>query len=119
MNLGHLGSTSKELTQGRVMIHQLVENLLKSAHLDTDSFQLVNEQAVERLTRMRNGFLGTKGYEGVTTKQYEEELRRTLPSFLGINNIDTSTLLGKQIKAESSKIVESIISAENKPCKIS
>ena len=112
MNLGHLGSTSKELTQGRAMIHQLVESLLKSAYLDTDSFQLVNEQAVERLTRMRNGFLGIKGYEGVTTKQYEEELRRTLPSFVGINNIDTSTLLGKQTKAESSKIVESIISAE-------
>lgn len=37
---------------------------------------------------------------------------KNITKFQGINNIDTSTLLGKQIKAESSKIVESIISAE-------
>lgn len=112
MELGHLGSTSTELTQGRIMIHQLTENLLKSAHLDTESFQLVNEQEVEKLTRMRSGFLGKKGYEGVTRKQYEEELRKTLPSFLGINAIDTSTILGKKTKEQASSIVDIIVNSE-------
>lgn len=112
LEIGHLGSNSKELTQGRVMIHQLVENLLKSAHLDTDSFQLVNEQDVERLTRMRNGFLGKKGYEGITSKEYEAELRKTLPSFLGINSIDTSTATGVKTKEQATGILNNIISGE-------
>lgn len=113
LELGHLGGTSKELTQGRVMIHNLVENLLKSAKLDTDSFQLVNEQAVEKLSRLRSGFLG-KGDEGVTALQYEKELRATLPEFLGINSIDESTAKGKVTKATSTAIMESIINAELK-----
>lgn len=112
LELGSLGPQSQELTQGRVMIHQLVENLLKSAHLDTDSFQLVNEQDVERLTRMRNGYLGKKGYEGVTAKEYEGELRKTLPSFLGINSIDTSKAEGITTKEQATRILENIIKGE-------
>lgn len=112
LEIGHLGSSSKELTQGRVMIHQLVENLLKSAHLDTDSFQLVNEQDVERLTRMRNGYLGKKGYEGVTAKEYEGELRKTLPSFLGINSINTSKAKGVATKEQATSILENIVKGE-------
>lgn len=112
MELGHLESASSNLTQGRIMVHQLTENLLKSAHLDTESFQLVNEQEVEKLTRMRSGFLGKKGYEGVTRNQYEEELRKTLPNFLGINSIDTNTISGKQTKEKASSLIDTIINAE-------
>lgn len=112
LDLGHLGGTSKELSQGRMMIHQLSENLLKSAHLDTEAFQLVNEQSVEKLTRMRNGFLGKKGYEGVTLKQYEAELRNTLPQALGLNDIDISTPKGLLTKKQGMDTVNNIIGAE-------
>lgn len=111
LNLNGEG-VSKELTQGRIMIHQLVENLLKSAHLDTDSFQLVNEQDVERLSRMRSGFLGKKGYEGVTIDQYKTELQKTLPKFLGINNIKTDSIKDKNTKDKATNIMNLIIDSE-------
>ena len=111
LELGSLGGTSKELTQGRTMIHNLVENLLKSSKLDTDSFQLVNEQAVEKLTRLRSGYLG-KTKEGVTLQQYEKELRSTLPEFLGINSIDENSAKGKVTKTNALNVMENIIKAE-------
>lgn len=103
---------SKEITQSRIMVHQLVENLLKSAHLDTEAFQLVTEQDVERLQRYRSGFLGKKGYEGITKKQYEAELRSTLPSFLGFNSIKQDTIEGKNTYKKAYAIMENIITAE-------
>ena len=107
LEFGHLGINNAKLLEGRILGHQLIENLLKSAHLDTDAFSAAQEQAVEKLNRLRNGYLGKPKYDVVTKEGYEKGLREELPKFLNLHNM-------KSVKDKTHllAIIENIITAE-------
>ena len=101
--------TGKEdrLLQGRMMSHQLVENLIKSAHMNTEDFVHVNLQAVEELTNARKNYIG-KGSSHLTKEGYESILRTNLPKFLNIDQLAKDSVEG--IKGRS--IMEDLIKSE-------
>ena len=94
---------ARTLTRGRFVTHQLVENLLKSAHLSTDDFARNSENAIELMTNARAEFVKGKMTEGT----YAGELNKHLNQFL---NIDKITDAGK--KAEIEGIRDNIVTAE-------
>lgn len=103
------GDLTKEsrLIKGRMMSHQLVENLIKSAHMDTSKFENVQIQSVEALTDARKRYIG-KGKNQLTSKEYEQILRTELPTFLNIHNIDKNSAN----YASATAIMEDLISSE-------
>lgn len=107
MEFGHLGINNPKLLEGRILGHQLIENLLKSAHLDTDAFSAEQEQAVEKLNRLRSGYLGKPKYDVVTREGYEKGLREELPKFLNLHNMKAGA-----DKDRLSGIVENMVTAE-------
>lgn len=100
--------------QSRMLVHQLVENLIKTAHIETSSFNAESEQAVEKLVRMRSGFLNKKGYEPVDSNSYSKALREELPKFLNLEGIDTTTPGGALMKKRADALLETVIQSELK-----
>ena len=114
LEFGTNGVKDARLVEGRILSHQIVENLIKSAHVDTDAFSKQQEQSVERLTRLRGGFVGSSGYDRVTAKQYEEGLRTELPKFLNLSGMAEGVA-----KQRATGIMENIIKSEmNQSAKI-
>ena len=108
------GADDKKMVQSRMLVHQLVENLIKTAHIETSSFNAEQEQAVEKLMRMRQGFLGKKGYTPVDSNTYEATLRTELPQFLNLEGIDVKTPAGASLKKKADNLLETVIKAEIK-----
>lgn len=103
-----LGSGKEDrLLQGRMLSHQLVENLIKSSHLNTEDFVSSRTQAVEELTNARKNYIG-KGKSPIAKDEYEKVLRTHLPSYLNINTLQEKSVEG--IKGRS--IMEDIITSE-------
>lgn len=107
LEFGHLGVNNKSLLEGRIIGHQLIENLLKSAHLDTDAFGQEQEQVVEKLNRLRNGYLGKPKYTTITAKEYESGLREELPKFLNLHSMKDGVN-----KDRLSGIIDNIVTSE-------
>lgn len=107
LELGSVNGNEDRLLKGRMLSHQLVENLIKSAHMDTEDFIQAKIQPVEELTNARKNYIG-KGKTHITAGEYEAVLREHLPKFLNIDKLNKTSVEG--IKGRS--IMEDIIKSE-------
>ena len=107
LELGSVGGNEDRLLKGRMLSHQLVENLIKSAHMDTEDFIQSKIQPVEELTNARKNYIG-KGKTHITKEEYESVLRTNLPKFLNIDQLAKDSVEG--IKGRS--IMEDLIKSE-------
>lgn len=64
------GEGSSKAVRGRFLAHALVENLLKSAHVETSKYQQQTESEIEKLTRLKKEFLAVGD-----KKKYAEQLK--------------------------------------------
>ena len=108
IELGQDGDNARFL-KGRMVTHQLVENLIKSAHLDTDKFTSAQRHAVDELTFARRSILG-KEQTRITPDQYEKVMRDHLPTFLNMKDLKE----GSTSKIQANSILEDIIGSELK-----
>ena len=109
IELGQEGDNVRFL-KGRMVTHQLIENLIKSAHLDTDKFVSAQKHAVDELTFARRAFIGKDNSVRYTSEEYEKALRQHLPAFLNMENLKE----GSASKVQASSILEDIIQSELK-----
>ena len=108
IELGQNGDNARFL-KGRMVTHQLVENLIKSAHLDTDKFSSAQRHAVDELTFARRSVLG-KEQTRKTITQYEKVMRDHLPTFLNMQDL----VKGSASEIQANSILEDIIGSELK-----
>ena len=104
----------KKLTRGRIAIHQTVENLIKSAHMDTTDFIKQTEQTVGKLSRARSEFLGLSK-NSIDGAQYKKILKENLFDFLGGQKLREEGK--KDLERELADLIEMISESEVKNSK--
>lgn len=83
------GDTAR-LTKGRIGTYLLVENLIKSAHMDTEDFLKGTMQPIEAISSARNTFL-----KGGSSSEYKAVLQEHLPAFLNKDAMNSPEKINK------------------------
>lgn len=104
------GDTSGRAVRGRFMAHTLVENLLKSAHIDTKKFEEHPEADVEALSRLRKAYVGNK----IDAKSYREQITPIFERSLNMDKVKVSTDVADADKKILTDTFNDVIDAEVK-----
>lgn len=104
------GEGSAKATRGRFLAHALVENLLKSAHVETSKYQQQTESDIEKLTRLKKEFLQTGD-----KKKYADAIRSIYKSQLNMS--DTSNTPQHVVKTMED-VIEDMVKAEVEQAKV-
>lgn len=102
--------SEKLLVQSRMVVYQLVENLIKSAHIDTDKFLGITQQAVEKISQSRARYIGSGTDSRITEKEFRSVLKKELPTFLNLDPILKGNDLKQKALAE--KLIGHLIDSE-------
>ncbi len=104
------GEGNAKATRGRFLAHALVENLIKSAHIETSKYQQQTESDIEKLTRLKKEFLQTGD-----KKRYADAIRPIYKSQLNMS--DTSNTPEHVVKTME-EVIEDMVKAETEQAKV-
>lgn len=118
MSLGSDKSKNREVLKARMAIYQVVENLIKSSHLETNQFLNISQQPVERMIQLRNQYIGKDTDKGmITESQYRKELHSILEPFLNIDEIKKGSFTAGQ-KRDAGSMVDLIVESSANHAKV-
>ncbi len=102
------GKDSQRTHNARFLTHTLVENLIKSAHVDTKDYEKQTESSIEAFSRLRKDYIGGR----IDAKTYRKEITPIIDQSLNLGKALASTDLSQEDKDFLSAARDDMVTAE-------
>lgn len=101
------GAEDARSAKARYLAHAVVENLIKSAHLDTKTFEQQTETDIEQINRLRSEYL-----KHGNSKKYREAIQPLFERALNASNFEENSELNEDQKKLLKSSLNDLLDAE-------